>query len=400
MSDLETRRETAAGGEAQRARTAAAEFVARYGRSPRISAAPGRVNLIGEHTDYNDGYVMPAALEFSTLVAASPRPERLVRVYSESEGAERVFDLDAPDPSARRDWSDYVFGVAAMLEQSGRRLQGADLVVSSDVPIGAGLSSSAALEVATAHALLAAAGLPFDPVEAAQISQRAENEFVGMRCGIMDQYIAARGVAGCALLIDCRTLEARNVALAPNLRLLITDSRVRHQHAGGEYNARRDACEEGVRRLQPFLGPITALRDVTFEQLEAHKDALSDLVYRRCRHIVTENARVLEMERALAARDFAAAGRAMNASHAHMRDDFEITCPEVDFLADFAQGLPGVWGSRMTGGGFGGCTVTLVEEAAVEAAAGRIVQAYREAYQIDANTFVCAPSQGAHFVAV
>jgi len=386
--------------ERDRARHAASEFVRRYGASPRVSAAPGRVNLIGEHTDYNDGYVMPAALEFSTLVAASPRPDRTIRVYSMDMDEERTLDLDAPDASGRHDWSDYVFGVAAMLEKSGRRLKGADLVVSSDVPIGAGLSSSAALEVATTHALLAASGLAFDPVDAAKISQRAENEYVGMRCGIMDQFIAARGVAGHALLIDCRTLEARNVALAPNLRLLITDSRVRHQHAGGEYNARREACEEGVRRLQPFLGPIKALRDVTFDQLEAHKDALSDLVYRRCRHIVTENERVMEAERALAARDFAAAGRAMNASHVYMRDDFEITCPEVDFLADFAQSLPGVWGSRMTGGGFGGCTVTLVEADAVDSAAERIVEAYRETFRLDANVFVCTPSQGAHFVAV
>ena len=400
MSDKEASVEATAGGEADRARAAASEFIRRYGASPRVSAAPGRVNLIGEHTDYNDGYVMPAALEFSTMVAASPRPGRILRVYSSSIDEERQFHLDAAEPSRRGDWSDYVFGVAAILEKSGRRLRGADLVVTSDVPMGAGLSSSAALEVATAHALLAASDLPFDPVEAAKISQRAENEFVGMRCGIMDQYIAARGVAGHALLIDCRTLEARNVALAPNLRLLITDSRVRHQHAGGEYNARREACEEGVRRLRPFLGAITALRDVTFEQLEAHKDALSDLVYRRCRHIVTENERVLEAERALAERDFAAAGRAMNASHVHMRDDFEITSPEVDYLADFAQGLPGVWGSRMTGGGFGGCTVTLVEADAVDSAAERIVEAYRETFRLDANVFVCAPSQGAHFVAV
>jgi galactokinase len=400
MSINETRVEAPAGDEAHRARAAASEFICRYGRTPQVSSAPGRVNLIGEHTDYNDGYVMPAAIEYSTLVAASPRSERLLRVYSNNVEQERIFDLDAPGASRRGDWSDYVFGVAAMLEKSGRRLQGADLLVTSDVPIGAGLSSSAALEVATTHALLAASGLPFDPVQAARISQRAENEFVGMRCGIMDQYIAARGVAGCALLIDCRTLEARNVALAPNLRLLIADSRVRHQHDGGEYNARREACEEGVRRLQPWLGPIKALRDVTVERLEAHKDALSDLVYRRCRHIVTENERVLEAERALAARDFAAAGRAMNASHVHMRDDFEITCPEVDYLAALAQGLPGVWGSRMTGGGFGGCTITLIEASAVEAAAERIVEAYRGAYRLDANVFICAPSQGAHFVAI
>ena len=384
----------------RRAGDATAEFGRRYGGEPRVSAAPGRVNLIGEHTDYNDGYVMPAALDFSTLVAARAQPGRRLRVYSMNMNQERAFDLDAPNPASGHDWADYVFGVAVMLEKSGRRITGADLVVTSDVPIGAGLSSSAALEVATAHALLAASALPFEPVEAAKISQRAENEFVGMRCGIMDQYIAARGVAGYALLIDCRSLEARNVAIAPNLRLLITDSRVRHQHAGGEYNARREACEEGVRRLRPFLGPLEALRDVTFDQLEAHKDALSDLVYRRCRHIVTENARVLDAERALTSGDFAAAGRAMNDSHVHMRDDFEITCPEVDFLADFAQQLPGVWGSRMTGGGFGGCTVTLIEEPAVDAARERIVEAYRKAYGLDANVFVCTPSEGAHLVAI
>ena len=234
-------------------------------------------------------------------------------------------------------------------------------------------------------------------VEAAKVCQRAENEFVGMRCGIMDQFIAARGVAGNALLIDCRTLEARNVGLAANLRLLITDSRVRHRHAGGEYNSRREACEEGVKRLQPLLGPIKALRDVTPVQLEAHREALprhrlSTLPV----HIVTENERVLDAERALVACDFAAAGRAMNASHVHMRDDFEITCPKVDFLADFAQALPGVWGSRMTGGGFGGCTVTLIKESVVDAAAERIVEAYGKAYGVDANVLVCAPSEGAH----
>ena len=400
MPNNTTGDEAGARDEALRARDAASEFTRRFGATPRVSSAPGRVNLIGEHTDYNDGYVMPAALEFSTLIAAGPRLDRILRVYSMNMNEERAFDLDAPNPSARRDWSDYVFGVAAMLKKSGRGLRGADLVVTSNVPIGAGLSSSAALEVATTHALLAASGLTIDPVDAAKISQQAENEFVGMRCGIMDQYIAARGVAGHALLIDCRTLEARNVALAPNLRLLVTDSRVRHQHAGGEYNARREACEEGVRRLQAFLGPIKALRDVRPAELEAHKHALSDLVYRRCRHIVTENERVLEAERALAARDFAAAGRAMNASHAHMRDDFEITCPEVDFLADFARRLPGVWGSRMTGGGFGGCTVTLIEASAVDSAAEAIVAAYREAYGLEANVFVCAPSQGAHFVVI
>jgi galactokinase len=380
------------------ARDAAQEFGHRFGRRPTLSRAPGRVNLIGEHTDYNDGFVMPAALEFATLVAASPRPDRRLNVYSMIMDETRSFDLDAPAETGRHDWSDYVFGVAVMLERAGRRLQGADLVVSTDVPLGAGLSSSAALEVSSAHALLTASGLPFDPIAIAKICQKAENDYVGMRCGIMDQYVSACGVAGHALLIDCRSLESRNVPIAPNLRLVVTNSTVRHRHAGGEYNARREACEEGVRLLRPALGPITALRDVTPEELEANRNRLPDLIYRRCRHIVTENARVLEAERALIAGDFAAGGRAMNASHASMRDDFEITCPEVDFLADLARGAEGVYGSRMTGGGFGGCTVSLVEAAAVERLSLILVDGYRVGCGLDAEVYVCSPSDGARLV--
>jgi galactokinase len=380
------------------ARDVAQDFGLRFGRMPKVSRAPGRVNLIGEHTDYNDGFVMPAALDFATLVATASRADRNIRVYSLFMDETREFDLDQPSPSGRHDWSDYVFGVAAMLERSGLRLMGADLVVWSDVPLGAGLSSSAALEVSVAHALLAAAGLPFEAVAAAKIAQRAENEFVGMRCGIMDQYIAACGVAGNALLIDCRTLESRPVPIAPNLRLVIANSNVRHQHAGGEYNDRRAACEEGVRLLKPHLGPITALRDVTPADLKRHRRVLPDLVYRRCRHIVTENERVLEAERALRAGDFAACGDAMNASQVSMRDDFEITCPEIDFLADYAQGFAGVYGSRMTGGGFGGCTVSLVEASAVEEVTTSLVEAYRIAFGLSAEVFVCTPSDGVGFV--
>ncbi len=380
------------------ARDLAQAFGLRFGRAAVVSRAPGRVNLIGEHTDYNDGFVMPAALDFATLVAAAPRADRRVRVYSQFMDETREFDLDAPQPAGDHAWSDYVFGVAAKLEEAGRRLAGADLAVWSDVPLGAGLSSSAALEVGAAHALLAASGLPFDPVEAAKVGQRAENEFVGMRCGIMDQYIAACGVAGNALLIDCRSLESRLVPIAPNLRLVITNSGVRHQHAGGEYNDRRTACEEGVRLLAPHLGPIAALRDVAPEALQRWRAALPDLIYRRCRHIVTENARVLEAETALKTGDFAACGAAMNASQTSMRDDFEITCPEIDFLADFAQGLDGVYGSRMTGGGFGGCTVSLVEADAVDPMKEALVAAYRDAYGLTAEVFVCQPSDGAGFV--
>ncbi len=382
------------------ARDLAVEFAYRFGRLPTVSRAPGRVNLIGEHTDYNDGFVMPAALEFATLTAAAPRPDRRLRVYSMIMDETREFDLDAQRPAPRNDWSDYVFGVAVMLERSGRRLPGADLIVWTDVPIGSGLSSSAAIEVSSAHALLTAAGLPFEPVEVAKICQRAENDFVGMRCGIMDQYVSCRGVAGHALLIDCRSLESRNVAFAANLRLLVANSSVRHQHAGGEYNARREACEEGVRLLRPLLGPIKALRDVTPDQLESHRRVMPDLIYRRCRHIVAENARVLEAESALLAGDFAACGRTMNASHVSMRDDFEITCPEIDFLASLAQTIEGVYGSRMTGGGFGGCTVSLVEASAVERVSSILVDGYRIGIGLDAEVFACSPSDGARLIPV
>ncbi len=381
------------------ARDLAVEFAYRFGRMPTVSQAPGRVNLIGEHTDYNDGFVMPAALEFATLTAAAQRPDRLLRIHSMTMDETREFDLDAP-PAPGGDWSDYVLGVALMLERAGFGLSGADLIVWSDVPIGAGLSSSAALEVSCAHALLTESGCPFDSVEIATVCQRAENDFVGMRCGIMDQYISCCGVAGHALLIDCRSLASRHVPIAPNLRLLIANSRVRHQHAGGEYNLRREACEEGVRLLSGALGPIKALRDVTPEQLETRRRKLPDLVYRRCRHIVTENARVLEAERALASGDFVACGRAMNASHVSMRDDFEITCPEVDVLVGLAQTVEGVYGSRMTGGGFGGCTVSLIEASAVDKASQVLNDGYRVATGLDVEIFACAPADGAGIIPV
>jgi galactokinase len=382
------------------ARDVAQEFGYRFGRRPTVSRAPGRVNLIGEHTDYNDGFVMPAALEFATLVAAAPRADRRLRVYSMTMDETREFDLDAPAAGGSHEWSDYVFGVAAMLEKSGLRLSGADLVVWSDVPLGAGLSSSAALEISTAHALLTASGLPFDPLAAAKIGQQAENDYVGMRCGIMDQYASACGVAGHALLIDCRSLESRPVPIPSNLRLVIANSNVRHQHAGGEYNARRNACEEGVRLLRPYLGPITALRDVSPKVLNRHRRVLPELIFRRCRHIVTENERVLEAERALNAGDFVACGKAMNASHDSMRDDFEITCREIDFLAGLAQAIPGVYGSRMTGGGFGGCTVSLVEADAVERVSKLLIDGYSIGCGQTAEVFVCSPSDGAGLVAL
>ena len=377
------------------------KFLGRYGRPPAISRAPGRVNLIGEHTDYNEGFVMPAALHFATETAIAPRADQRLNVFSLSYNEAFEFDLDAPAPVKRGAWSDYVVGVARQLQAAGHRLAGADMMIDSDVPIGSGLSSSAALEVSVAHAMALSSGLNIAPVEMALLCQRAENDYVGMRCGVMDQYIACSAIADHALLIDCRTLESRPVAIDPQAMLVVANSMVHHVLAGGgEYNARREACEEGVRLLQPRLGAIRALRDVSPADLEAHRDALPALIYRRCRHIVTENARVLKAEAALNGGDASQCGRLMNASHVSMRDDFEISCAEVDKLVEIGQALPGVYGSRMTGGGFGGCTVSLVAASAVEAVKTAIVERYHAATGLTSNVFACAPSSGAHRVEV
>ena len=374
-----------------------ADFRATFGRTPRVFRAPGRVNLIGEHTDYNDGFVMPAALEFDTKVAIAPRPDRRLVVRTRRGEETASVDLDAGEIRPTGTWSDYVFGVARMLEAAGHRLVGADLTITSTVPIGAGLSSSAALEVATAGALAAVSGIALAPIETARLCQKAENEHVGMRCGIMDQYAAACGIAGHALMIDCRSLEARPVAIAPTCRIVVANSMVHHVLAGGDdYNARRRSCEEGVRRLRPVLGEgVRALRDVSLDALAAHRDLLDDVTFRRCRHIVSENARVLEAASAADRGDMVRFGALWDASHVSMRDDYEISCREVDVMVDLARALPGVLGARMTGGGFGGCTVSLVEAGAVEAFEAKLREAYRAATGLVADVFACTPAAGA-----
>jgi galactokinase len=368
-------------------------------REPRLFRAPGRVNLIGEHTDYNDGFVLPAALELATTVAAAPRADRTLRVRSLLTGETVAFDLDAADARPRRHWSDYVRGVAIMLERAGHRLPGADLLIASNVPVGSGLSSSAALEVSTGYALLSLAGLPIERKQLALTCQRAENDFVGMRCGIMDQFIACHGTAGHALLLDCRSLDYRFVPIAPAARLLICNSMVHHKLAGSEYNLRRAECERGVALLAPVLPSIRALRDVTAEQLEANRQRLPELTWRRCRHIVSENDRVLRAAVALAEGRLDEFGRLMVQSHASMRDDYEISCRELDLLVDLALGCEGVLGSRMTGGGFGGCTVSLVEAGAVERVGERLARDYRKATGLAPELWVCSPGAGVGAVA-
>jgi galactokinase len=371
-----------------------AQFKRLFGAEPCLFRAPGRVNLIGEHTDYNEGFVMPAALNLATFVAAAPWPDRRLRVHSLALAASTEFDLDDRWPASRRDWSDYVRGVAVMLERSGHRLSGADLMVGGDLPMGAGLSASAALEVAVGYALLNISSISIDLNHLAICCQRAENEFVGMRCGIMDQFISCFGIAGHALLLDCRSLEARPVGIDPRARLVICNTMVRHELASGEYNLRRQDCERVVALLSRPLGGIKALRDVTAAQLAHYAALLPEVTFRRCRHVITENMRVLGAAAALEAGNIVECGRLMNESHVSMRDDYEISCPELNLMVELAQGIGDVFGSRMTGGGFGGCTVSLVAADGVERFISIVGNAYRDATGLTPSIFPCSAAPG------
>jgi galactokinase len=356
------------------------------------------VNLIGEHTDYNDGFVMPAALDFSTWVRLSPLEQHRLNLYSENFDEEIEVDLDDQNLKARGHWSDYPIGVAVILERAGYRLRGARLQIRGDVPIGSGLSSSAALEVATACALTANSGLKIDARELALLCQRAENEFVGARVGIMDQFISLFGQSQKALLLDCRSLEFRLLPLPDNVRLIICNTMVKHELASSAYNERRAQCEEGVRVLGQFYPNVRALRDVTIEQLEQHRGDLTDVVYRRCRHVITENARVLAAGEALERHNLDRFGKLMGESHASLRDDYEVSSEELDLMVEIAERVEGVYGARMTGGGFGGSTVNLVREEDVDEFQARVTQEYEQVTQIKPDVYVCRAGNGAEEV--
>ncbi len=332
-----------------------------YETEPRLFRAPGRVNLIGEHTDYNDGFVMPMAINRDTVVAARARKDRRVRVHTFNLNETVEFDLDHPGPGGRRHWLDYVEGVAQSLLRRGIQLRGADLALKSDVPEGAGLSSSAALEISVGLALSSVSEVAIDKVQLALAGQQAEHEFVGAKVGIMDQYIAALGRAGHALLIDCRSLQPTLIPMnLPDTAIAICNTRVKHELASSEYNTRRAECERGVELLREVLPDVRALRDVSVAEFEQYQDLLPEPVKRRCRHIVTENARTLAAADALKAGNLREMGKLMYQSHESLRDDYEVSCTELDLLVNIARTIEGVAGARMTGGGFGGCTVNLV----------------------------------------
>ena len=370
-------------------------FLRRYRAMPRIFRAPGRVNLIGEHTDYNDGFVMPAALEFYTYVAVGPRNNQLLSIHSIDFEHTVEVPLGGIYGAPASHWSDYPRGVAAVLRSAGHRLGGANLVIKGEVPIGAGLSSSAALEVATAFALLANSGIELSRTDIARLCQQAEHQYAGTRCGIMDQFISCFGQAGHALLLDCRTLDHQPLAINRDARIVVCNTNVRHELAGGEYNQRRADCEAGVRYLQKFLPGIQALRDVTSGDLEEYGARLPQTVYRRCRHVVTENARVLRATEALRAGDLKLFGDLMFESHRSLQYDYEVSCPELDLMVNIALTCPGVYGSRMTGGGFGGCTVSLVRSGNVAEFVATVQRLYTAATELHADVYVCSAGDGA-----
>jgi galactokinase len=384
-------------------------FVQLFGESPRIYQAPGRVNLIGEHTDYNDGFVMPAAIGLYTRASVAPRRDRKLVIHSENYSEQVEFDLDHLPATPSGHWSDYVVGVVNMLVRSGEKLGGTNLLVDGNMPQGAGLSSSASIEVAVGYALLDLADQATDRTKLDQtklgrtkadrtklalLCQQAENEFVGARCGIMDQFIACQGERGKALMLDCRSLEYRQLPLPDDVALAMCNTMIKHSIAKGEYNQRRAECEAGVRGLAKYLPNAQSLRDVMPEDLEAYGHELPDVVRRRCRHVISENARVLRAAAALELGDLQAFGKLMLDSHRSLRDDFEVSCPELDLMVQLAEQVEGVYGTRMTGGGFGGCAIALVQAGCVEGFKRTVQEGYERSTGRKPEIYVCSTVDG------
>ena len=361
----------------------------------RAFAAPGRVNLIGEHTDYTGGFVLPMAIDFETVARIAPTTDRKIHLRSESFGDAPTYSLDDFPAHGRRHWSDYPAGVVKMLRAAGVDVEGFDLVLSSNVPLGAGLSSSASVEVATAIAVLERAGATLPPAEIALLCQRAENEFVGGSCGIMDQFISVNGRRGHALMLDCRSLAYEHLPLPESVSIVICNSMVKHEVAHGEYGDRRGEVEEGQAAIHAMKPEVKLLRDATLEDLEAARGRMSDAAFHRCRHIITENARVLKARPALEAGDMETFGALMVEAHVSFRDDFSASCAEVDALVEMALVLPGCFGARITGGGFGGCTVNVVARAQAEGFREALVAGYRERYGITAECYISGAADGA-----
>jgi len=373
-----------------------AKFRQRYGTEPRLFHAPGRVNLIGEHTDYNDGFVLPIAINRGTAVAIAARPDRVLKVWSLNLDESIELNLSALGPGRSGRWSDYIEGVAAALLDKGAPLTGADIALESDVSIGGGLSSSAALEIALGTALISISNSRLDKLSLALAGQMAEHRHAGILCGIMDQFTSTHAIRDHAILLDCRSLASKAIPLRlQGYQIVICDSKVRHSLASSEYNLRRKDCESGVKALAASLPGIRALRDVTLTQLEDHRALLLPSVFSRCLHVISENERTLEAAKALAAGKVVEMGKLMSASHASLRDDYEVSCSELDLLVEIAESQPAVLGARMTGGGFGGCTVSLVERRKVALFQENVSRDYHARTGIVPDIFAAEATDGA-----
>jgi len=371
------------------------QFRTHYDAEPRVFRAPGRVNLIGEHTDYNQGFVFPMALDRYTAAAIAPRTDRHVRVRSLNMAEEVTFALDGAVP--RQHWSDYVAGIADQIGKRGMQLPGANILLWSDVPVGSGLSSSAALEISCGLAFLSLVDARLEGRDLALLGQAAENRFVGMNCGIMDQFISVHGREENALFLDCRSLEYQLVPLpSEHSRIVVCNTRVKHELGASEYNNRRRECEEGVALLQKHEPAIRALRDLALKRFSGLAAGLPELVRKRCRHVISENERVLQSIQCLRSGDLRGFGQLMNASHDSLRDDYEVSCLELDHMVEIARSLAGCLGARMTGGGFGGCTVNLVEKEQVGNFCSEIAAQYRSRTGLEPAIYISVPAQGAH----
>ena len=370
-------------------------FTQKYNKQPELTVyAPGRVNIIGEHTDYNDGFVMPCAINYGTAIAGSKRADHIWNVYAADLDLEDTFSLDEDFPQSEQKWANYVRGVVKFIQERCPQFkQGADLVISGNVPHSSGLSSSAALEVAIGKFCQQLSDLPLTHTEIALIGQKAENKFVGANCGNMDQLISALGQKDHLLMIDCRSLETQPTPVPKDVAVIIVNSNVPHDLVTGEYNTRRWQCEKAAE----FFG-VKALRDVSveeFQKREAELIALNALVAKRARHVVTENQRVLDAVEALKHNDLTKLGELMGQSHESMRDDFEITVPQIDYLVELAQLVIGkTGGARMTGGGFGGCIVALAPHDKVEEVRKIIADNYEKQTGLKEDFYVCTASQG------
>jgi galactokinase len=385
----------------QRHQCLTSEFAKRFDQSPTLfSRAPGRVDLMGSHTDYNDGYVMTMAIDCDTWIAARPRTDRKVSVASLNLDGEATFSLDEIVYDNVVSWSNYVRGVADVLQNAGHSLTGFDGLIHSTIPFGSGLSSSAALEVATAMLFNRLDNLGIDSANLALFCQQAENEFVGMNCGILDQYSSALGQAGRALLLDCRHLATETAALPENVQVIICDTRAKRALTGSEYGERRAQCEEGARLLAESCSDVTALRDVSMAQFVEHEADLPQIIAKRCRFIIEENQRVLDLAQALSNNDLIALKSLMIESYLGARDLYEIGCPEMEAMMQAMTSAPGVIGARQAGAGFGGCMVAFVNTASVDAFAQYVQKAYTTATGIEPNVYLVQAAAGAGLIDV